>query len=187
MTNLLKQLNEQGVLVFQTNIPEHLTQYTLNYIIPQSDGRDVDQVELDYRTVDDNFPYSELLKELIYKALGSPEDMKELIFRTPDVIVQELKPNTKLDWHHDAYTFEDGTKLQFEVLLYVANTERPDRYFAWKDKRMVQGRTASPEKTVRIQHGSCLVIDCSTDYYVHSASGSTRLNEKIVTLLLGCR
>lgn len=181
MNKILNQLKDKGVLVFDTSVPVSLSDYTLNYEIPKSDGRLPDQIELDYRTVDDHFPYNQLLKELIYRAVGSPEDIKDLLFNCPDVIIQELKPNNILDWHHDAYTFDDGSKLQFEALLYISNVPNPSRTFMWKDK------DDEDVNLVSIKHGTIILIDCTSDRYIHSAVGSNDEYEKIVTLLLGCR
>lgn len=111
MTNFLQQLQQKGILVFETSVPDTLTSYALDYKIPKSEGASPNQIELEYRTVDENFPYLQLVKELIFKAAGSPEEIKEILFKTPDVIVQELPYNKILDWHHDAYTFGEGVLL----------------------------------------------------------------------------
>ena len=173
------ELQDKGFISFKVAVPKHLKEYALNYSIPKSKDRLPDQIELDHRYVDENFKYLKELKDLIANKIKDSQ-LSRLILSTPEVIVQELLPETILNWHHDAYTFEDGKPLLFEALLYISTKEKPQRALLWKEYKGQQSGT------IEIEDGTVILIDCSTDKYLHAAIGPAS-DERVVTLLLGCR
>lgn len=177
---MLEELNEKGFLVYKIKIPDYLRKFALDYKIPKDMDQD-NHIELDYRYVDSNFIYLEELKQLVLDSVNFQIEMKNLIEKVPDVIVQELKPLEIIGWHSDAHTYEDGTKLQFECLLYISNVDNPTRMFFWKKP------DESETGVIEITHGTLLIIDCRSEKYLHSAMGTHSDNEKVVTFLLGCR
>lgn len=177
---MLEELDEKGFLVFKIDVPDYLRQFALDYKIPKDLDQD-NHVELDYRYVDSNFKYLEELKKLVTNSVSFQKEMESLILKAPDVIVQELKPFETIGWHNDAHTYEDGTKLQFECLLYISNVDNPARLFFWKtEDNKEQG-------TIQIANGTLLIIDCRSEKYLHSAMGTHNNDERVVTFLIGCR
>lgn len=177
---MLEELDQKGFLVFKINVPEYLRKFAIDYQIPKDMDED-NHIELDYRYVDKNFKYLNELKDLVLSSVSFQKEMEEVIAKVPDVIVQELKPFEMIGWHSDAHTYDDGTKLMFECLLYISNVDNPTRTFFWKNA------DNTDRGVVEITHGTLLIIDCRSEKYLHSAMGTHNYNEKVVTFLLGCR
>jgi hypothetical protein len=177
---MLEELDKKGFLVFKIEVPSYLRQFALDYKIPKDLDQD-NHIELDYRYVDSSFEYLEQLKQLVLNNINLQNEMKNLIQKVPDVIVQELKPFETIGWHNDAHTYKDGTKLQFECLLYISNVDNPTRLFFWKTP------DEKEQGMIQITHGTLLIIDCRSEKFLHSAMGTHDVNERVVTFLLGCR
>lgn len=176
----LEELDAKGFLAYTIKIPEYLKKFALDYKIPKDLDQD-NHIELDYRYVDSNFKFLKELKELILNNINFEPAMSFLIKKVPDVIVQELKPFETIDWHSDAHTYEDGTQLQFECLLYISNVDNPTRMFFWKESE------GTNQGVIQINHGTLLVIDCRSEKFLHSAMGTYDESQRVVTFLLGCR
>lgn len=177
---MLEELDEKGFLIFKVDVPDYLRQFALDYKIPKDMDQD-NHIELDYRYVDSNFKYLDELKNLLLNSVSFQKEMQDLIVKVPDVIVQELKPFETIGWHSDAHTYEDGTSLQFECLLYISNVDDPTRLFFWKKQ------DETDRGVTKITHGTLLIIDCRSEKYLHSAMGTHANDERVVTFLLGCR
>lgn len=188
MTDNYKEvLLREGFIHLSIEVPKEIRDFALNYEIPKSSDRLPDQIELNYRYVDENFKYLEELKDLIKKAIKYDKDLSEKIDNVNEVIVQELKSFELLEWHHDKYMFDDNKPLLFEALLYISNVDEPKRWFFYKPyDESEEDISELNSGAYRLSNGSIVLIDCTSDKYVHSAFGPD-LDQKVVTFLLGCR
>ena len=185
--NYKESLLEQGFIHINIEVPEEIREFALEYNIPESSDKLPDQIELDYRYVDENFKYLNEIKDLIKKAIKYDKDLSEKIDNVKEVIIQELKSFELLNWHHDKYMFDDNKPLLFEALLYISNVDEPKRWFFYKPYDESEEEISELNSgAYRLANGSLVLIDCTSDKYVHSAFGPD-VGEKVVTFLLGCR
>jgi hypothetical protein len=180
--SIFQTLTDSGIITSRAPVSDKFRNYVLQYRIPESDGKLQGQVELDRRFVESNFQRLYELKEMIFHALGYPEELRESLYACTDVIIQELEPGKILDWHIDAYKFDDGSSLSYEALFYVSTVNDPDRVFMWREKDA--GYLAH---SLKIKNGTVVLINCENDRFEHAAIAADKIGERTVTLLLGCR
>ena len=180
--SIFQMLNDFGIITSRATVSDKFRNYILQYGIPESDGKLPGQIELDKRFVESNFQRLYELKTMIFNALGCPEELRESLYACTDVIIQELEPGKILDWHVDAYKFDDGSSLSYEALFYVSTLDDPDRIFMWRKKD-----ANYLAESLKIQNGTIVLINCENDQFEHAAIAADKIGERTVTLLLGCR